>query len=130
MYFDSKAGMKRRHHLDESVSEAIKEAVQAAGMTKRGTAHTLRHRFGAQLLDSGYDIRTVQELLGQCRCFVRLKAQPLGSYESSRHCVTFHLRIARATRLRIETSITGWRDSDRAVRSRRYNTLQVATDRL
>ncbi|MBI2149796.1 MAG: tyrosine-type recombinase/integrase, partial [Acidobacteria bacterium] len=44
LYFDSKAGVKRRHHLDESViQKAIKEAVQAAGITKHGTAHTLRH---------------------------------------------------------------------------------------
>jgi integrase len=68
LYFDSKAGVKRRHHLDESVIEkAIKEAVQAAGITKHGTADTFRHSFATQLLEAGYDIRTVEELLA-CRC--------------------------------------------------------------
>jgi site-specific recombinase XerD len=64
-YFDREAGMKRRHHLDESViQKAIKAAVQASGITKHGTAYALRHSFATQLLENGYDIRTVQELLG------------------------------------------------------------------
>ena len=70
--FDGDAGIKRRHHIDESVvQKAIKEAVRAAGITKHGTAHTLGHSFATQLLESGYDIRTVQELLGHTHMSLR-----------------------------------------------------------
>ena len=62
---DRRSGVERRHHVGEqSLQRAVKRAIRASGISKQASTHTFRHSFATHLLQAGYDIRTVQDLMG------------------------------------------------------------------
>lgn len=62
---DPRSGIERRHHISETViQKTVKNSIRQNGITKAGSCHTLRHSFGTHLMEAGYNIRTIQELMG------------------------------------------------------------------
>ena len=88
---DPRLGIRRRHHIHETkLTKKVKQAVRRCGISKQVSCHTFRHSFATHLLEDGYDIRTVQELLGHTdisttQIYTHLDKDDLRAFHSKYH---------------------------------------------